>query len=75
MGQTKKIKHFFFGSSEETVKKMLINIKAKYPNTVIAGFYSPPYKQKFSTEENQYFIKLMNDSSADIFWIGLGAPK
>jgi N-acetylglucosaminyldiphosphoundecaprenol N-acetyl-beta-D-mannosaminyltransferase len=74
-GQNNNIKNYFFGSSEETIKKMISNIQEKFPRTEIAGYYSPPYKEKFSEEENNLFTDSMNKSGADIIWIGLGAPK
>jgi len=74
-GQKDGFKHYLFGSSEETLKKMLKNIKIKYPNATICGYYSPPYKEKFTDEENNLFLQNMNESDADIFWISLGAPK
>lgn len=74
-GQEEGIKHFFFGSTEVTLQEMVDVIKTKYPKAVVSGFFSPPYKEKFSDEENEYFLQLMNNSGADIFWIGLGAPK
>ena len=74
-GQEDGLKHFFFGSSEKTLNEMIKNIKIRYPKALVAGAFSPPFKERFSDEENEFFIKLMNDSGADIFWIGLGAPK
>lgn len=74
-GQKDGLKHFFFGSTEATINKMLKKISTNYPKTIIAGYYSPPYKKEFSEDENEKFIKIMNESGADIFWIGLGAPK
>jgi len=74
-GQKDGLKHYFFGSSEETIMKMLNNIRTKYPAAIIAGYCSPPYKDKFDEEENNLFLKNMNESAADIYWIGLGAPK
>ncbi len=74
-GQKDKLKHYFFGSSQETLQKMIENIHKEYPNVIISGYYSPPYKQAFSTEENEGFLKKMNESGADIYWISLGAPK
>ena len=74
-GQEDGLKHFFFGSSEKTLNEMIKNIKIRYPKALVAGAFSPPYKERFSDKENEFFLKLMNDSGADIFWIGLGAPK
>jgi len=74
-GQEDGLKHFFFGSSEKTLNEMIKNIKIRYAKALVSGIYSPPYRESFSDEENEFFLKLMNDSGADIFWIGLGAPK
>lgn len=74
-GQKDGLKHFFFGSSEETLNKMKLTISEKYPDAKIAGSFSPPYKKIFTEEENKRFVEIMIESKADIFWIGLGAPK
>jgi len=74
-GQKDDIRHFFFGSTEETLNKMIPRVKEKYPNAIISGYFSPPFKEKFTEEENKLFIEIMNKSEADLFWIGLGAPK
>ncbi len=73
-GQKDNLKHFFFGSDESTLKKMIEAIKQKYPKTIISGYYSPPFKA-FTKEENEKFLDIINKSGADIIWIGLGAPK
>lgn len=73
-GQKDGIKHYFFGSSEVTLDKMNNVIKSRFPSAIISGSFSPPYRL-FTSEENELFIKQMNESGADIFWIGLGAPK
>lgn len=72
--QKDSISHYFFGSSLETLDKMKEVINSKYLAIVICGMASPPFK-KFTEEENKLFLKQMNESGADIFWIGLGAPK
>ncbi|MCF8394760.1 MAG: WecB/TagA/CpsF family glycosyltransferase, partial [Melioribacteraceae bacterium] len=74
-GQSDGLKHYFFGGSESTLKEMLNKIEQKSPEAIIAGYYSPPYREKFSESENNKFIEQMNNSNANIFWIGLGAPK
>lgn len=74
-GQKDELKHYFFGGSESTLTGMLKKIEQQFPEAVIAGTYSPPYSEKFSKTDNKKFIEQMNNSNADIFWIGLGAPK
>ncbi len=73
-GQKDKLKHFVFGSCEETINKMKAMIQKKYPEAEIVGMISPPYRPFTDSEVEEYF-KLFNKSKADIIWVGLGAPK
>jgi len=73
-GQVEGIRHYFFGSSRQTLDKMKIEVMRKFSSAIISGTYSPPFRE-FTSEENESFIGHMNESDADIFWIGLGAPK
>lgn len=68
------IKHYFWGSSEETIDKLQKSLKKKYPGLKIAGMESPPYRQ-LTEEEDKDTVNRINDSGADILWVGLGAPK
>ena len=68
------ISHYFYGSKPETISALEKNLKEKYPGIVIKGLYSPPFKP-LSKEEDEADVKRINDSGADIIWIGLGAPK
>ncbi len=73
-GQKDDLKHFFFGSSKKTLNKMKEVINSKYPEAIICGMVSPPYRQ-FTDEENERFLEDMNNANADLIWVGLGAPK
>lgn len=73
-GQKDGLRHYFFGSSDVTLKKMKDIISLKYPEAKIAGMISPPFRE-FTTEENEEFIKKINTSNADLVWVSLGAPK
>ena len=68
------LKHFFYGDKEETLQILQQKLKEKYPNIQIAGMISPPFRS-LSQEEEKTYIQQINDSGADIVWIGLGAPK
>lgn len=71
----KKFKHFFLGTTDTVLHKMILKVKELNPDIQIVGSYSPPFVKEFSEDENQKMIKLCNESEADIVWIGLGAPK
>ena len=67
-------RHYFYGSTEETLEKLSETLKKEYPGVQVAGMYSPPFRA-LSTEEDAEIIRTINESQADFVWIGLGAPK
>ena len=69
-----KTSHFFYGSSEKTLNALKSNIEKKYPGVVVKGYYSPPFRE-LTSEEDEQIIDMINAADADIIWIGLGAPR
>jgi len=68
------LSHFFFGSTEETLAGLKENLEKKYPGLDVRGYYSPPFGN-VSDKEDEEMIRMLNESGADIIWVGLGAPK
>ncbi len=69
-----RYRHYFYGSTEETLEKMKEALNRDYPDAVIAGMYSPPFRT-LAPEEDAEVIRMINEADADFVWIGLGAPK
>ena len=69
-----KGKVFFLGSSQSTLDKIKTKLKIEYPN-VSADFMSPPFKSKFSEEDNMLMIKKINEFKPDIVFVGMTCPK
>lgn len=67
-------RHFFYGSTKETLAKMNEVINKRFRNATIAGMYSPPFR-RMTEHEKQRSIHLINESAPDFVWVGLGAPK
>ncbi|OJI42866.1 WecB/TagA/CpsF family glycosyltransferase [Vibrio vulnificus] len=67
-------KVFFLGSTDEVLRDIIKKANVEFPN-VSVSVYSPPYKTEFSSADIQLFIKLINDVSPDVIWVGLTAPK
>ena len=67
-------KHFFYGSSQDTLDKLKEAIKTGYKNVEVVGMISPPYRE-LTEEEDAEYIKTINAANPDFVWIGLGAPK
>lgn len=67
-------RHFFYGSTQSTLDAMKAVIDKDYPDMIVAGMYSPPFR-KLTDEEDEEIIRMINDSRPDFIWVGLGAPK
>lgn len=68
------LRHFFFGSTQQTLEDLVMRLRRDYPKINIVGWYSPPFREMATAEVNET-IKLINDTKPDIVWVGLGAPK
>lgn len=67
-------RHYFYGSTEETLEKLYQTLERDYPGIQIAGKYSPPFRS-LTEEEDCTIIKQINETESDFVWVGLGAPK
>lgn len=67
-------KHYFYGSTQETLDKMKVKLEKSYPGVQVVGMYSPPFRS-MSIEEDKEIIETINSASPDFLWVGLGAPK
>lgn len=66
----------FFLGAKPGIGTLLKEVsEAKYPGIQIKGVYSPPFAEKFSEEENEKMIALINAAAPDILWVSLTAPK
>jgi N-acetylglucosaminyldiphosphoundecaprenol N-acetyl-beta-D-mannosaminyltransferase len=70
----KGYRHYFYGSTEETLEKLFTKLNDCYPGIQIAGMYSPPFR-KLSKDEDEAIIERINETNPDFIWVGLGAPK
>lgn len=70
----KGYRHYFYGSTEETLEKLYHALQHDYPGAQIAGMYSPPFRP-LTDEEDRLIVEQINEAKPDFVWIGLGAPK
>ena len=74
VSKEKGYRHYFYGSSPETLKKLRKELNRDYPWLNIAGMYSPPYRALTKQEDEQIVLEI-NDTEPDFIWVALGAPK
>ncbi len=68
------VSHYFYGSTQETIDRLRVNLQERYPGIRIAGLISPPFRKE-TPEEDAETVRRINASGASLVWIGLGAPK
>ncbi len=67
-------RHYFFGSTQDTLDALTRNLLQHFPGIIIAGSYSPPFRTLTEAEDEEALARI-NESFPDILWIGLGMPK
>ena len=70
----KGYRHFFYGSTEETLERMKKRLAVDYPGLQVCGMVSPPFRE-LSAEEDAAIVEQINSAKPDFIWVGLGAPK
>lgn len=65
---------FFYGSTESTLARLKVALAGRFPGLQIAGTYSPPFRP-LSREEDEADVRMINDSGANVVFVGLGCPK
>ncbi|MDH3360272.1 MAG: WecB/TagA/CpsF family glycosyltransferase [Desulfobulbaceae bacterium] len=65
---------FFYGSSEETLTALKVQLLASFPALKIAGMISPPFRL-LTSEEDAAIIEQINASGAGVVFVSLGCPK
>lgn len=70
----KKWKHYFYGSTQETLDMLKEKLAERYPDAEVVGMYSPPFRE-LTPQEDAQIVKDINAANPDFVWVGLGAPK
>jgi N-acetylglucosaminyldiphosphoundecaprenol N-acetyl-beta-D-mannosaminyltransferase len=65
------VNHFLLGAKNETISSCSEIMSKKYENFKVVG-YNDGY---FSELEQEQIVNKINESGADVLWVGLGKPK
>lgn len=69
----KPIRHFLCGGAEGVAEK-LKETCAEWGNNNVVGLACPAFKE-YQEEDYKFLANKINESQADVVWLGLGAPK
>jgi len=67
-------RHFFFGGSEDCLKRLCEAVRKQQPDIEIAGAFSPPYRA-WTGEDEEAFAEMIRESRADFIWVALGGER
>ena len=65
---------FFYGSTDTTLAQLRKALALQFPRLRIGGTYAPPF-HALSLEEDEHIVDMINDSQANVVFVGLGCPK
>lgn len=67
-------KVFYLGSNESTLQSIQQRVNSRFPRIEVETF-SPPFKSKFTKEDNQEMLASVNSFKPNVLFIGMTAPK
>ncbi len=70
----KRYRHFFYGGAPGVPEKLAEELKSRFDGLQVVGAYSPPFRS-LQPEEDAQIVEMINNSDADVLWVGLGCPK
>ncbi len=73
-GLSENTSHYFYGSDNHILKKLIERLEKDFPEINIVGSFSPPIGGYKELAKQQYIEEMLN-IKPDIVWVSLGFPK
>lgn len=73
-GQAHGVRHFFLGTTEETLAALMAQVSQEFPAAKVAGCWAPP----FGPVDDDFIAaaqQRIGDTEPHIIWVALGTPK
>jgi N-acetylglucosaminyldiphosphoundecaprenol N-acetyl-beta-D-mannosaminyltransferase len=67
-------RHFLYGGTDAVVEKLVIELTRLFPNLLICGRYSPPFRsinEPLCVDD----VERIRAAKPDLVWVGIGSPK
>jgi N-acetylglucosaminyldiphosphoundecaprenol N-acetyl-beta-D-mannosaminyltransferase len=74
MAAQKGFRLFILGGRPEVSSKAVANLRAQYPDLIIAGDYSPPF-QPLLDMDHEMIARLIREAKPDLLLVSFGCPK
>jgi N-acetylglucosaminyldiphosphoundecaprenol N-acetyl-beta-D-mannosaminyltransferase len=71
---SRRVRHFFYGGAPGVADALAERLAGRFPGLAVAGTYSPPFRP-LTVEEDAAIVAAINETNADVLWVGLSTPK
>jgi exopolysaccharide biosynthesis WecB/TagA/CpsF family protein len=68
------VSHYFYGGNEGVAEELANRFRVQFPGLKVAGTYCPPFRMLTEVEKKE-IARTINESGAQIVWVGLSTPK
>jgi N-acetylglucosaminyldiphosphoundecaprenol N-acetyl-beta-D-mannosaminyltransferase len=65
---------YFYGGAPGVADELAARLQDRFPGMPVVGTFSPPFRP-LTAEESAEIVSRINDSGADLVWVGLSTPK
>lgn len=65
---------YFYGTTDEVLRKIVDKVQREHPRLRIAGYYSPPFRE-LSDQEKAAIVTKLNKARPNLLFVALGCPK
>jgi exopolysaccharide biosynthesis WecB/TagA/CpsF family protein/anti-anti-sigma factor len=65
---------FFLGATAEANANAVANVRRQFPDIIVAGHYSPPFREMDDMEE-QDLVERIRSAQPDLLFVAFGCPK
>jgi N-acetylglucosaminyldiphosphoundecaprenol N-acetyl-beta-D-mannosaminyltransferase len=66
--------YLYGGRDPSALLQLSGNLRRRFPGLSIVGGYAPPFRP-LTAEEQSAIVEEINESDADVVWVGIGVPK
>jgi N-acetylglucosaminyldiphosphoundecaprenol N-acetyl-beta-D-mannosaminyltransferase len=73
-GRDVGLRHYLYGTTPETINRLVDRLSAMYPGIDIVGAEAPPFRRITAHEEEELADRIEH-AKPDIMWIGVGTPR
>ena len=66
--------YLYGGRDSDALVQLELSLRRRFPGINIVGSHAPPFRP-LSADERAATVKEINESEADVVWVGIGVPK